>query len=333
MTKIHPDSLIALDADGVFMNEMTYWRTALAAAFHYSDIEIADASRWQQLDDACLHQQRLQFITKSRGCNSNWDLAAVIALVLSDADTKERVRAALAANDDAAVASTLATAMEARWSDPDAGAAPVSGFGIDRSGKLFTEVRDRFQDVLYERCGITWSFPRHELIPPADATRGALARMRDAGKTITVCTSRQRDETETPIRRLELAEYFDCARMMTLSEAHQAQRETGVSPLGKPHWFPLAAIALGYDRAVRAVRDNAATLPADGTPILFMGDAPADFETARGCHARGLPVAYIHIDSGITRRETLDAIAKDDVTVAVVDTLAQAADIVLGATP
>jgi phosphoglycolate phosphatase-like HAD superfamily hydrolase len=322
--------LVVLDADGVFMNEMTYWRTALAAAFTLAGIEIADALTWQRLDRACLQDARLQRITKSRACNSNWDLAAVMAEALADESTRVAVRRHLAERNDDRAAAALGDRMERMWSQPIPGQPPISGFGIDRRGPRFSAARQRFQDILYERMDIGWSYPRHELLQPVEKTRGALARLHESGLTVTVCTSRQRDETEQPIRALGIAPYFDLSRMATHDEVRRAQESTGCQPLGKPHWFPLASATLGYEAAVEAVRRDAPALPVNGCPpVIFVGDAAADFDTARAAHARGLPVTYIHVDSGISLAETLDAVRSSDITAAIVPDLSAAAELIV----
>ncbi|HRX87449.1 MAG TPA: hypothetical protein P5572_20685 [Phycisphaerae bacterium] len=330
MTANDTRPLVVLDADGVFMNEMTYWRTALAAAFTLAGIAIKDTATWKRLDRACLQRSRLQRITKSRACNSNWDLAAVMAAALADESTRTEVQRHLVEGADDAVAAALGAGMERLWSKPDPDGPPISGFGIDRKGAEFAAARTRFQEILYLQRDIGWSYPRHELLPPAEKTRAALARMRDAGLALTVCTSRQRDETETPIRTLELAEYFDVDRMATHDEARRAQQETGIAPLGKPHWFPLVAAVLGYSAAVDAVQRDAKQLAVDGCgPVVYVGDASADFDTVRGAHARGLPVTYVHIDSGVSMAATLDAVRAAPVTAGIVPDLAAAADLIL----
>jgi len=325
--------LIVLDADGVFMNEMTYWRTALAAALTLAGIEVNDADRWAQLDRACLRDARLQRVTKSRACNSNWDFAAVMTVALADDRTRTAVRDAIAARDDARAARQLHDAMEALWVGPAASGPPIGGFGIDRKGEAFARTQLRFQEILSGERDIGWSYPRYELAPPADATRAALQCLHDQGYPVTVCTSRQRAETETPIRVLNLAGYFDTQRMATHDEVRRAQDLAGKAPLSKPHWFPLACAALGFERATEAVRLDAAALRTDGcAPIVFVGDASADFETARGCAARGLPVRYVHIDSGISNAETLAAVRASEISFGVVPDLAAAVAVILEGT-
>jgi phosphoglycolate phosphatase-like HAD superfamily hydrolase len=324
------DLHIILDADGVFMNEMTYWRTALVVALDCAALPVTEPATWSALDRACLQAACLQRITKSRGCNSNWDLAAVMAAVLTDDAQRPAARAELAAEDFAAFAHRLAKTMEARWHTPPAGAHPLAGFGIDRESDWFLGIRDRFQDVHYRRRTVHWEYPRNELIPPAGQTRAALADLTRAA-SLTVCTSRHRDEMQRAIDEFALAEYFDLARMVTYDEALRAQQETERTALGKPHWFPLAAAALGYADAVAALRDPQARLtPVNGARYAYVGDTSADFDAARGCHQRGLPIAYIHVDSGITRAETLAEITAHPVTCGRVPHLSAAVQLLKG---
>ena len=48
------ESMIIFDADGVFMNEMPYWQTALAAALVRHGLGPQSSGQWDALGRACL---------------------------------------------------------------------------------------------------------------------------------------------------------------------------------------------------------------------------------------------------------------------------------------
>jgi phosphoglycolate phosphatase-like HAD superfamily hydrolase len=48
------DLHIILDADGVFMNEMTYWRTALVVALDHAALPVTEPATWRRwIGPAC----------------------------------------------------------------------------------------------------------------------------------------------------------------------------------------------------------------------------------------------------------------------------------------
>lgn len=322
-------NLIILDADGVFMSEMPYWRTALVAALDLHGLKPAGEGGWSELAEACLVRRRLQAVTKRRGCNSNWDFCAVIARSLESEQARCDVNGALARSDYDTCAAALEAQMEALWSDSVDYRAPLEGFGIARPGPYFDRAVERFQAVFMETLDIDWRFDKHALIEPADRTRGALKKLRDAGATLAVCTSRTYEETAPPMQTLGIAEYFDADRIVTHDDVRRGQKCTGVRPLSKPHWFPLAVASCGFEQAVEAVHNEIELTSAGDANVIYIGDAPADFIVATQCRKRGLPVRYVHIEAGITSDAQRCEIADSDMTLALVDDLAAAASEVL----
>jgi len=322
--------LIILDADGVFMDEFTYWRTALATAFHFAGVRVADQSLWEEIDRVCLVEHRFHFVTKSRGCNSNWDLAAVLVAALEDESVGPTVRGAIKRGDAQEAGDALWRWLDRPWPAPNPGEPPVSAFGIDRTGDKFIAIRDTFQRVFRNQVDVGWLFPRHALAAPENATREALARLQSSGCTLTICTSRMGSEMEPPLHELDIARYFDTERLVTLDTVRAAQQELNRRPLGKPHWFPLAAAVIGFPRALTALRDDVKSIQ-NGEPIeaFYLGDSPADFDAARGCVERTLPITYIHVDSGVTHQKTLDEIEQHPMTRAVVPNIAEAIPFIL----
>ena len=89
--------LVILDADGVFLNERPYWDSALAAALAVGCVSPPTDDDWREFTTVAFERLGLQRVTKRRGCNSNFDLAAVLALALCDSETRINIEALLSA--------------------------------------------------------------------------------------------------------------------------------------------------------------------------------------------------------------------------------------------
>ena len=91
--------LLILDADGVFLSERPYWNAALGAALDASGLAERVGDRWDLLADVAFGPVGLQRVTKAVGCNSNWDLAAVLVRALEDEHWRGSIDELLAANE------------------------------------------------------------------------------------------------------------------------------------------------------------------------------------------------------------------------------------------
>lgn len=316
-------NLLILDADGVFMNEMPYWKTALAAALTWHGLSAETAERWEALADACFRVRWLQRTPKLRGCNSNWDLAAIMVRALEAPQALADLRGAIHTGAWDRAAGNLEAGMNRLDQGDDSANPPVAGFGIDRGGKFFQRVAARFQEVFAGDAQVAWAYARHELAASREATRSTLDGLRSEGFSIGVCTSRGRQETLGPIRQFGIEDCFDPKRVVTHDDTLEAERLTGIGPLQKPHWFPLACACLGPGAARSALTSQRLDERAKthGRRV-YAGDAPADFMMTAACHRIGLPVEYVHVNSGLTDPATLRTIMAAPLTLGLAADLA-----------
>ena len=150
-------SKLILDADGVFLDERPYWDCALATAFTLCDADVAQLAYWPQLTEAAFTRVHLQRVTKRRGCNSNWDLAAVLAKALAALDLFKTVLSTASAGNFREAADLVENQADALWKNGSAeqqAGDPLGGFGIDRFGDQYKRSRDTFQRLLHETNGI-----------------------------------------------------------------------------------------------------------------------------------------------------------------------------------
>ena len=327
---------LILDADGVFMSERPYWNAALATALEAGDLAPLAAGRWDALADYAFGPLGLQRVTKGRGCNSNWDLAAVLVRALEDPDARGVVREMLAAGRDYDAMQALGHAGNAVWeraraadSRSVAAADPLERFGIDRKGEAFADVVRRYQRVLHRESGIDWPFERWQLKEARDRTCRALEAFERHSWTLRVCTGRHRREIEEPITYLEIEAFFPSESITSADDVDRAETLTGLGPLGKPHWFAPACAALGFETALSAL-SNGTTMPRI-VGAAYVGDAWADYEATEACRAKGLDLAYVHTRSGVTSPEQERTIAASPATLAVVDRLEQVVPVLTGA--
>ena len=69
---------VILDADGVFMCERPYWRTALATALSVQGVDGLPRETFRALDRALFDERSAQQRVKAIGVNSNWYLSGAL---------------------------------------------------------------------------------------------------------------------------------------------------------------------------------------------------------------------------------------------------------------
>ena len=312
--------ILVLDADGVFLSERPYWNAALGAALDLAGLSGQVAGAWDDLADAAFGPVGLQRLTKFRGCNSNWDLAAVLFRTLEKAGTKQKIGSLLQDRHWIDAMSELARVGETIWNGADP-ADPLMAAGIDRNGRFYAAVVDRFQKVLFGDAGLGWTFRRWRLRGDRERTEDAFRRLDAAQWDLRVCTGRHRNEIEAPIRELNLDGWLSPFAITCADDNDRAQQASGVPSLGKPHWFPPACAVLGYEQALSAL--TAGRLPGVGGTVRYAGDAWADFQAVLGCRELGLDLGYVHVRSGVTSPEQESVIGQAPGTLGVVDRFEQ----------
>jgi phosphoglycolate phosphatase-like HAD superfamily hydrolase len=315
---LSPRPPLILDADGVFLSERPYWNAALGTAIQSAGLAELVDGRWDRLADVAFGPAALQRVTKVAGCNSNWDLAAVLVRALEVPHWRTSLAGLLAhAGRELEAMRSLARAGRCLLRPRSELDDPLEAFDIERRSAFYREVADRFQRVLNGKAGLDWSFDRWQLREPAGRTRRALEDLREAGYVLRVCTGRDHFETVAPIRLLDLEDLLPAEGITCADDVDRAEKVTGEPGLGKPHWFPVACAAAGFDRAVGALRGER-DLRGSG---LYAGDAWADYVAVRGCRERGLEIGYVHVRSGVTTPEQERIIAADPATLGVVSSL------------
>ncbi len=312
------EPVLVLDADGVFLSERPYWNTALCTALDLAGLADRGRGRWDVLAGHAFGTLGLQRLAKSRGCNSNWDLAAVLVRALGEGDCRQVVDWMLADDREYEAMRALARAGELVWENGHDGPDPLLGAGIDRGGRLYAEVVDRFQQVFHGTADLGWAFERWQLRGDDARTRGAFEQLVRDGHRLRVCTGRYRAEIEEPIRRLGLGEWLPAAAITSTDEVTRAERESGSPSLGKPHWFAPACAVLGYTPALAALTRG--SLQSTGARAIYAGDAWADFRAVQGCREHGLELDYVHVRSGTTTPEQEREVAAAAGTLGIVET-------------
>lgn len=322
-----PAGIVILDADGVFLAERPYWNAALGTALDAAGLATSVGDRWDPLADVAFDVVGVQRVTKSVGCNSNWDLAAVLFRALEDQAWGKAVAEFVTApgREREAMTALRAAAVRLRTTGGNSGD-PLQRFGIERDSSFYRGVVDHFQRVLHGTAVPEWAFERWQLKETPVETAAALGAIQDAGFELRVCTGRHRTEIERPIRELGIEPYLPFSGITAADEVDRAEAESGRAALGKPHWFAPACAAVGYVEAIRALSTDGALAGS----AVYLGDAMADFEAVLGCRRRGLDLSYVHVRSGVTTGEQERDIAEDEATLGVVSSLAEAAAMVHG---
>jgi phosphoglycolate phosphatase-like HAD superfamily hydrolase len=309
---------VILDADGVFLAERPYWNAALGTALEANGLVAQVAGRWDTLADRAFGPVGLQRVTKGAGCNSNWDLAAVLVRALDDRRWRDLVEELLESRDREIEAMQALRLAAARLLDGESnGGDPLLRFGINRGSPFFAEVVDLFQKVLHGDAGLGWTFERWQLREPWERTGRALGDLRDVGHVLRVCTGRNRAEIELPIRKLGLEAYLPLSEITSADDIDRAEALSDRGALGKPHWFGPACAAVGFEVALEAL-SGSRRLSGAG---VYVGDAWADFCAVSSCRALGLDLAFVHVRSGTTTVDQERAIAESDGTLGAVSSL------------
>jgi phosphoglycolate phosphatase-like HAD superfamily hydrolase len=317
------DSVI-LDADGVFLCERPYWNTALATVLRRAGLEQAVRDRWEELADVAFEEFGLQRVTKTRGCNSNWDLAVVLDRALAADGLRGRIAELLSSSRHREAVARLLDAVDGLTATATAGSSgdPLEVFGIERTDAAYRSVVTEFQEIYAERIELSWRFERERLCEPLPALSVAFEALTAAGHELRVCTGRHRREIEGPIARLGLDRFLHADRITCADDVERAERLTGRRALGKPHGFPPLCAALGFEAAVAAL-DGKPLSPASGSPCIYVGDAPADYLAASRARAIGLDIRYAHVRSPASPDALERRLAADRLVLGVVDRLTQ----------
>lgn len=321
---------LILDADGVFLDETPYWFAALATALLLNDLEEM-VEDWSRLSNAAFAHARLQHVTKLRGCNSNWDLAAVLTRAIEEVEEGDRLELLLKAGAYSTAVAVIQRSADGLWKEHGGAGQTdaLTGFGIERSSDGMAEVIDLYQSFFHDPdFADMWPFERYRLKHSPEDTLKAFTECAAAGYELSVCTGRIREEITAPLEQFHL-DGFIGDRLVDDRTVRRAEILSGRSPLSKPHWFSALCAATGFIEAARVVEGG--VLYESPPEAIYVGDGLSDFESVRGSVERGARLRYIHVQSPAGNAALADRVRAAPFTLAVVPSLMHVPDWIRGA--
>lgn len=310
---------VIFDLDGVLLDERPYWDAALRAALRGWEFSRDDLAK---LAEYAFSERGLQRITKRRGCNSNWDLAATLGKACGW--SCDYIWDAMAEGEYTSVVDHLERGADEYWRIHGESAVrrsgdPLMGFGIDRQSEDFAETRAAFQEQL---GGTAPSQP----IVEAGRITSLLAALVGDGRELAICTGRKRSETAGPIAENGWSDQFPRGWIVCADDCERAEKATGRVPLGKPHWFPLVAALVGHSEGVEAVRTglDEVSLPR----ALYVGDGLADFLPVVALREFDHDIDFVLVRSGVTGADDEARITGDAACIGVIDSVLELATLI-----
>lgn len=309
---------VLFDVDGVMLGEDTYFN-ATSQTIHEIIVTDRFLGREQtepnpnrlrlaEIRSEVLgaHDQVLDFL-KGRGVNSNWDMVYLmvchsilknLARAEEKAWAQDLCRKGITVADFAEIRGKVQVVpafadftkdfpghlekhqflkylnqLAQEWIGAD-----TEAFG--RTSRLWEETRQIFQEFYLgdgkEKPGY---LDREEPIVPAEELQALLAGLAEKGITLGIGTGRPQQETLIPLGALGVLNYIPKERIATASTVLEAEAETGITPLAKPHPF-------SYLRALRGAEASHSELLKENLPlqrpdVLVVGDSLADLLAAR----------------------------------------------------
>lgn len=305
---------VIFDMDGVITSEQNYWNSASLVVREYLsssryfgknkiDVKFMHENVKKIRDEVFLHDKLIN-ILKTRGVNSNWDLGYItvcISLILGT-DNAQSIYD---------YACTLGNNILDEYDNIAYCAAKSAGLDkkyMMRNGKLWTEMRDCFQewflgDEIFEsQYGRTpYEIGKPGLLNsevPIISMDKLVLLLSELSKSKRVCTGTGRPamEMETPLKLWDVIKYFDKDGLCNYNHVAKAERDTGMT-LTKPHpyMFLKALYGTEYDdnKILNGEYDKSKI---DKT--LVVGDAGADILAAKAMGAD-----FCAVLSGINGKE------------------------------
>lgn len=291
---------IIFDMDGVITSEQNYWNAAaltvwefLESGKYYGEGEFSPAAALESLIDirkSLFCGDEIITALKERGVNSNWDLAYIVFC-------------AAVANAPLSPIANGGGALELYSEAAERAAAALNrdiGY-TRRGGELWLALRDAFQEWYLGDEGYESLYgrrPRQEGKPGLcreekpiiglDLLKSLLAALNERGKRLCIATGRPRFEMLLPLRLWGIENEFDPDGLCSFDAVERAERETGISPLSKPHPYIFIKAALGLDFSDKAIVGG--DYPKGFDRVLTVGDSGAD---ALAANAMGADFAAV----------------------------------------
>lgn len=293
---------IIFDMDGVITSEQNYWNSAALVVREYltSDKyfggESIDAEAMSsdvaRIRGEVFAGDRIINELKARGVNSNWDLGYVtvcISLITGSSDPERILEFSKGLG-----ANILDEYDE--LAKQAAGRLGIDTYTASRSGRLWEEMRDCFQewflgDMAFRQaygrdpvqCGKPGLMHSERPIIAMDELRRMLRELSER-KRVCTGTGRPYIELEAPLKSWDVMKYFAADGLCNYDHVMAAERKTGINALTKPHpyMFLKALYGTDYDDARLVNGDYDSSLI---KKTLVVGDAGADILAAKAMGA------------------------------------------------
>ncbi|MCK9478351.1 MAG: HAD hydrolase-like protein [Firmicutes bacterium] len=296
---------VLFDMDGVITSEQRYWDAAALAIYEHLnsniDVDFAMENKDDIRKDIFCNDKTVHYL-KNIGVNSNWDVAYVIlsaALIIGAKDGFEAVFKYL---------KNLNLTAPALY-DHIGKKSPLGkrgGKGYHRLVLTFQEWYlgdEMFLEKWHEKPqlkGKKGLLDCEQPVIPIDDIKNVLKTLFDHGISLGIGTGRVDFETKLPLGQWDISKYFDENKIITYTEVLKSEKETGISPLAKPHEYTFLKGMLGKDfddkKILGGFYDKTAT-----KKTLVIGDAGADIFSAK---AAGMDFAAVL--TGISGRKAKD---------------------------
>lgn len=291
---------IIFDMDGVITSESIYWDTAALTAYellfdyrYYGKQEID--RQWcrenvAEVADIVFCGGKTIRAVKKLGVNTNWDLAYVVFCIsrylepdLCHFDAWHFESVCMFIENMTALAPELYKLAEGLAAA--AGGRAEGHFARSGTG-VWQELYHCFQNWFLGCGGLPGLNELERPLLPLEEIQATLRQLTLCGISLGIGTGRPRAEIEFPIRKWNIARYFDKNHIVTYDEVRCAEEELPeAGHLAKPNPYVFLKAAMGLDSDNRTVMKCG--YPEDQKKkVLVVGDAPSDLLAAQAAGFR-----------------------------------------------
>ncbi|NLB81173.1 MAG: HAD hydrolase-like protein [Clostridiaceae bacterium] len=285
---------VLFDMDGVITSEQRYWDCSALTIYQYLNDGINPSKAMEQrqeISQTVFADDKILMYLKDKGINSNWDvtyLVLSIALMLDVKDDFQPVYTYLQQLNK--------EAFELYSYFGEKG--PLGKRGSTVYHRLVLTFQEWYLgDKLFEQYwhekprlkgkkGLIWF---EEPVVPISNIKKVLNYLKDSGLSIGIGTGRVDFEAANPLKIFKIEKYFDNNRIITYTDIINAEKNTGVKPLAKPHPYTFLKGMLGRQYSDTDII-NANYDKSNTSKTLVVGDAGADLMSAQ---AAGMDFAAV----------------------------------------
>jgi phosphoglycolate phosphatase-like HAD superfamily hydrolase len=268
---------VLFDLDGVITSERIYWNCAgMAVARSLGDLENS-----RELDAKDVLPDEVIKGFKEAGVNSNWDIAYCSSVLAKlGKDVREFLKELAARGYKGLEYLKLLDELDPSESH-------------DREGGEWKESHKRFQACYYELAD------SDEPVIGLEKIENALKELMRMGLGLGIVTGRPLSETELPLKKWGLWNYFDSKMIVTETEIAEESERQG-KHLGKPDPWPILHAIYANEGC-----ESCGNFEND---YVFVGDSVSDALSAKRAGIR-----CICVRTGIASEESLREAGADDV--------------------